>query len=1113
MSHQTARLLPAASLWVLAFVAIVGVVPGSALPGTAPGAVLIHELEYDPHGSDTACEWIELYNPLTTTVDLAGWRVRDNYAADSLPALTLPPGGAAVVAASASFYDNYPTFTGTLVLLGGSIGNGLHNEGDCLILEDPAGALIDALSYGADATIFNCAGYPCAGVPEGYSLERDPPGRDTDAPGDFVARQAPTPGRIVAPSPAMADLRAGKTGPATAQPGALITYTLTLSNTGQVPAAGVCLTDTLPAGAALISHSAPYPLLQPQPGTLVWTVGTVPTGSTTPPPVWFQVTARLPADAAGEIRNVLTATTTTGEANPMDDRAVAATWVGGTSPVSPVVLDAVYYDGYAAYDRDEAVRLVNVHDSRVDLGGWSLGEVQARAGAVFPAGTDLAAGERIWCAREATAFEAQFGFKPNFETDDTDPAVPELAGAWPGLANDGGACVLRNFDGEIVDALVYEDGDTSTPGWSGPALFPWTSGGYFGTEGQILYRKRDEATGLPWSGPATGTAAAWAQDPTDPRLGRRVLYPGWDLDRFFHTARVTETANLVVAIAPDHLLDAVVAQLSSAQVSILIEAYTIESWPIAEALIDRLGAGVQVRLLLEGSPAGGIDSAQRWICARLRQAGADVWFMYAGAGPARYRYQHAKAIVIDDQQVLIGTENLNPTAMPADDKANGTAGRRGVYLMTDAPGIVDHVRAVIEADLDPAHHADLVTCADVPDLCTGTAPPVEPDWVTYTVAFSSPLAVQGEMAFEVVQSPENGLRTSDGLLGLLARAGPGDTVLVEQFYEHAAWGDAGATPANDPNPRLEAYLAAARRGARVRILLNQHTFDDYRNENMATVAYLRSAASGLDFQVRLGNPTALGLHNKMVLVRAGGEGTVHVGSINGSEVSSKANRELALQVQSDAAYDYLAALFAQDWAASPVSFYLPLAGKACALPAPASYPLITELFYAASKEQEWVEISNPTSEAIDLSRFMIGDAERPGIYEGMYMLPAGTLLAPHQVLVIASSAAAFRSAYGVAPDLEFYETDSTVPTLARVPLWGEGEWELRGDGDEVLLLDAGGRWVDVVAYGDSSLPGVVPHPGVAFFTHSLERFPARFDTDDCAVDFRDQPFPNPGTVP
>jgi hypothetical protein len=68
----------------------------------------------------------------------------------------------------------------------------------------------------------------------------------------------------------------------------------------------------------------------------------------------------------------------------------------------------------------------------------------------------------------------------------------------------------------------------------------------------------------------------------------------------------------------------------------------------------------------------------------------------------------------------------------------------------------------------------------------------------------------------------------------------------------------------------------------------------------------------------------------MVLLSVGGQGWVHTGSINGSENSSKQNRELAVQVRSNEAYLALAQVFWYDWVASggtlPLGFrlYLPL---------------------------------------------------------------------------------------------------------------------------------------------------------------------------------------------
>ena len=780
---------------------------------------------------------------------------------------------------------------------------------------------------------------------------------------------------------------------------------------------------------------------------------------------------------------------------------------------SPLLIESLYYDGYAAYDYDEAVRLMNVSTATVDAGGWALAKGGSTGQVTFPPGTLLAPGQALWCAWRATAFEQQFGFKPDFETGDTDPAVPEMDGAWPRYANDGSECQLKDAGGALADVVVYEGGEAAMPGWLGPALWPWSPNTYFGAEGQILYRKRDEATGLPW--PDTDSAADWAQDDADSLYGRKALYPGWDLDPFFWTARLTQTAVLTVAIGPDHLLETVAAQLGRAQESIVIEGYTFESGPLADLLLDKLAEGVDVTLLLEGSPAGGVAPAQRWIAGQIDAAGGEVWFMHGAAAHTRYRYQHAKFVLVDGRLALVGSENLNPTGMPADDKADGTAGRRGVYLITDAPGVVERLGAIVAADLDPAHHLDLANCDDLPELCSGTPPPQAPNWTTYTVAFSQPLTVRGEMAFEVVHSPENGLRTDSGLLGLLGRAGAGDSVLVEQFYEDLHWGTAEGTPEADPNLRLQAYLDAARRGALVRILLNERVFGDYENQNVETAAYLqaRARAEGLDLEVRLANPTALGLHNKMVLVQAGGRGYVHVGSINGSEVSSKVNREVALQVRSDAAYDYLVAVFQHDWASVRPTAYLPLVLKGHAAPQPADHLLVSEVLYAESKEREWVEILNPTGEEVDLSAYHIGDAERSGVYEGMYRFPAGTVLGPGQVLVVAASAASFRATYGFAPDFELYATDATVPTLLPALLWGTGEWHLRNDGDQVLLLDQTCGAVDVVVYGDAVYPGVVPHPGVAFYSHSLERYPPLFDSDNCALDFRDWPFPNPGTLP
>jgi len=160
----------------------------------SPYQVKINEVLYDPaQSSDEAGnEWLELYNAGSEPVDLGDWMISDNGAGDHLPPLTLPPGAFAVIAASEAFRSTYPAFDGSLLALDGDkIGNGLGDKGDRLILRDSAGRLADALSYGEDDTILSP---PASAVAGGHSLERSPPGHDTDSAADFVDNPRPSPG-------------------------------------------------------------------------------------------------------------------------------------------------------------------------------------------------------------------------------------------------------------------------------------------------------------------------------------------------------------------------------------------------------------------------------------------------------------------------------------------------------------------------------------------------------------------------------------------------------------------------------------------------------------------------------------------------------------------------------------------------------------------------------------------------------------------------------------------------------------------------------------------------------------------------------------------------------
>lgn len=896
-------------------------------PTTGPsrveaGSVVINEVAWMGTAASHAHEWIELFNNTDQDIDLAGWSL---VAADGTPNIQL----SGVIAAQAFFLlqrtgDHTVSDIPADLIYTGALQN--DPDAEVLVLYSDIGQVIDTANWGGGP-------WPAGDNTTKQTMERiDPLAPDTpdnwcsndgitrngkDANGDPINGTPRAPNSCYRP-PALpvADLRVTKDGPNTARPGDLITYHIVVENLGTAPASGVILTDALPSAVALVTQTSPCSFTSLH-RLLQWECGDMSVGMTR----GITLAGRVSDIASAPIVNVVTATIT-GASVFVSDSAVHTTTIRAQATVylpllvrdyAPprygVIIEAVLYDGLQRYDYDEAVLVLNGYHVDVDLTGWRLCTWHAEDWrcAGLPA-ADIGPGQRLWLARNAEYFARSFGFAPD-----------HVLSSWPRFANAGGEVALLDADDAVRDLLVYRDGRTDLQGWLGSAVEPYR-GANFALRGQVLYRVLDEVTGLPAAD--TDTAADWAQYPGDPVHGRRVRYPGWELERFFQPA-VGASGTVTAAIAPDNAYQLVVDTIRSARETIEIQAYSLRHYQLTRELVDRAQQGVTVTVLLEGGPVGGLQDQQLWACQQLHATGsATCTFMVNVPDQnvrSRYRYLHAKAMIVDRKRLLVSSQNFNHGGLPGDDKGNGTGGSRGVVLVTDSPPMVARAAEVFDADHDPDNHTDLTLWAYDNELGYGPppadfSPDVGQDWITYTVRFSETMVAQATW-FELMTAPEAALRTSDGLLGLVTRAGAGDAVYVQQLYERPHWGD----PAHGPNLRLQAYVEAARRGARVRILLNGGSFDlDYlpltaEAEAVAAVNAI-AESEGLDMSARLGDPTDYGIHNKMVLVDLGARGQyAHVGSINGSETSNKVNRELALQVESPDLFHYLHTVFVHDW--------------------------------------------------------------------------------------------------------------------------------------------------------------------------------------------------------
>lgn len=1107
MSNRWVRLLVAAGGGLLSLAALLY---AYALPLRArplevrmaqAGDVVINEVAWMGTAADYNDEWIELYNTTAQALNLSGWQLRAGSGTPNIVLTgTIPAGGYYLLErADDTTLSDMPAdqiYTGAL-----------NNTGDTL-------TLTDALSQVIDTANGNGGAWPGGTNTPKATMERvEPTAADSDSNwstntglihNGLAANGQPltgTPGCRNSVATPAADLILQGNRPVTVAVAAPLTYTLRLRNAGNRPAATTQITLSLPGGVLPITAITPFTLTEITSTRLVWEAGELPISTTS---TLLTVVVTVTTAASETFTTEVVATTAFTEATPFNNVLLLTTTVQTTTPPLPLAevrLYALAPTNYAG--SGEAAALINLSPYTATVGDWCLDDSASSTSRLcFPPAAILPPGEIHWLAENATGFAPVWGFAPQWTT-------ATLTGPWPGFTDDGEAAYLLNASGQVQDVLAYGKGN-ATQGWSGAAV-PYPYAG-FGS-GQVLYRKLDPTTGRPVTD--TDQATDWAQDPADPFNGRKLRYPGWDLEALFFPTEISATAALTIAVAPDGLLPLVTQTIAAARNSLRLEGYTLESIPVYEALQERLQAGVVVTILLESAPAGGLSNEGKWIAQQLhRPPTSTVYFI--GKTAARYRYQHAKFILVDDRLALVSSDNFGENSLPSDPKENGTLGHRGFAVVTDQPDVMAALDRLFRLDCDPLHHLDVAPYESSYAPPDGFVPLPPPDWTTYTAPFTASLAATATH-LTVMHAPEHSLRAQDALLGLLGQTGSGDTIAALQMNEPTTWtvdiGEVGL------NPRVQALLAAARRGAAVRLLLDDYYED---GKNTATCLYLNGLArtESLSLSCRLANPAGLGIHAKLFLVQVGAEHWGHLGSLNGTETSNKANREVALQMASPAAHAALGQVFEYDWTRShppyDVHLYLPLVLRDYR--GPAQYPLISEVFINPNGDdanQEWIELYNP-GPAVSLAGWLLGDAINAGDYgDGRYQFPAGAALLPQQVIVVAACTTQFAAAYGFNPDYEWTDCSPTVPDLQPVGTWEGFGLALGNTQDEVMLHNQAGGQVDSVAWNGAPRLGVLPFPlpeppfpsGA-----SLKRYPAWADYDDCSRDFYISFSPSPRLV-
>jgi phosphatidylserine/phosphatidylglycerophosphate/cardiolipin synthase-like enzyme len=322
-----------------------------------------------------------------------------------------------------------------------------------------------------------------------------------------------------------------------------------------------------------------------------------------------------------------------------------------------------------------------------------------------------------------------------------------------------------------------------------------------------------------------------------------------------------------------------IEMIRSANDRVLIGAYTFESEAIARELKRAVDRGVDVRILVDDAPAGGIATAQARVLDSLVEAGITV--SVTGGEYGRYDFHHPKYAVVDDR-ALVATENWKPSGL-------GGHASRGWGAVVESERTATELADVFRAD---SEWRDTTSWEDFRAGRTFTAEP--PANESYPTAFE-PRSVRAE-SVTLLAAPDN---AESAVVSRIEGAEESLSIIQAEIGSR-------------DQPFIRATLQAARRGVEVEVLLSSAWYSE--DDNEAMVAWLREIAQreSLSLEANVADPgdRFAKIHAKGLIVD---RETVVLGSLNWNNNSARENREIALAIEGSEVGAYYGQVFDADW--------------------------------------------------------------------------------------------------------------------------------------------------------------------------------------------------------
>jgi len=226
-----------------------------------------------------------------------------------------------------------------------------------------------------------------------------------------------------------------------------------------------------------------------------------------------------------------------------------------------------------------------------------------------------------------------------------------------------------------------------------------------------------------------------------------------------------KSGNTNLFFDPDYTIDATVTPflfpdsggipiyraLEDARGSVSVSIYLLTSDNVCALLSDLASKGVRVTILVERAPEGQYDptlDAKRM--KTMSDSGVEV-LMIGGVSGDRYAYLHSKYCIIDNERVIVTSENWTHDNMcgHTSDSSEGAQGNRGWGVIVDSREYAAYMQEVFDNDTDMSY-------GDVA-LYTEIAPHAKGSSLTYTSPKEHPTYRSYDVQITPVLSPDSSL--------------------------------------------------------------------------------------------------------------------------------------------------------------------------------------------------------------------------------------------------------------------------------------------------------------------------------------------------------------------